>query len=166
MRYLLLIFSWLLAVYVFTVLNYLDHGWQLLQPFLVVLLLIYFNSKNIIWSYSFALLAGIFLDSLNGIFGLQTIIFLFIVFVMRSLQLTILGTKNVFSTIVLILLALAMWWLIFGAINFIFHFNLYYFSQDLGRVIIKTFFIDVVLVILLHLLYYNFYVKKHERQSF
>lgn len=166
MRYLSLILLWLIGVYFFVALDSLDNGWQLIQPFLIFLLLLYFNSRNILWSYSFALLSGLFLDSLTGVFGLQTIIFLVIVFLLRSLQLTILSTKSVLSTLILIIFSFLMFWLLFWAANFIFSFGLYHLSRSLWLAMLKTFLANIALVILLQLLYYNLYAKKHERQSF
>ena len=68
MRYLYFILIFLISSFLFLFLNFYDNGWQLLQPFLVALLLIYFNSEQEWLYYTFALLAGFFVDSFTGAF--------------------------------------------------------------------------------------------------
>jgi len=166
MRYLFLILTFLSAVYFFTVLNFYDNGWQYVQPFLIVSLLVYYNIDNQWLYYSFAFLAGLFVDSFTGVFGLHAIIFLIIIFIIRSLQLTILTSKNILAIIILTILAFLLFWLLFYLANFLFSWEMYTFQQSNLMPMFKMFLINIATVIFFHLLYFNLYAKKHERQSF
>ena len=167
MRYLYFILIFLISSFLFLFLNFYDNGWQLLQPFLVALLLIYFNSEKEWVYYTFALLAGFFIDSFTGIFGLHAVIFVIIVFVLKSLQVTILSSKNILSIILLTLFSFVVFWLLFWASDLIFNWNLYTFDNNLLKPILKMTGINIFLVIFLHLIYYNFWLKGHDqKQSF
>ncbi|MCD4760839.1 hypothetical protein K8R42_03000 [bacterium] len=167
MKYLFLILIFLLATYFFTLTNFYDNGWQYLQPFLVATLLVYYNSNNKWIYYTFAALAGLFVDSFSGVFGLHAIIFLFIIFFLKSLQLTILTSKNILTIILLTILALLIFWLAFWAANLIFSWGLYTFRWSLIINIAKMLVVDIFLVIFFHLLYFNLWAKKYdEKQSF
>jgi len=156
----------LVAVYFFTVLNFYDNGWQYVQPFLIVTLLAYYNTEERWVYYGFAFLAGLFVDSFTGVFGLHTIIFLIIIFILRSLQLTILTSKNILTIILLTILAFVIFWLLFYLANFMFSWELYTFQKQMFMPMLKMFLVNIGVVIFLHLLYFNLHTKKHERQSF
>ena len=166
MRYVALILIFLIAVYFFTVLNFYDNGWQYVQPFLIVTLLVYYNIDNHWLYYTFAFIAGLFLDSFTGVFGLHTIIFLTIILLLRSLQLTLLTSKNILTIILLTILAFVVFWLFFYSANFIFNWEIYTFQQAMLLPMFKMFLVNIATVIFFHLLYFNFHTKKHERQSF
>lgn len=166
MKYAIITLLFLVAVYFFTVLNYVDNGWQFVQPFLIVLLLLYLNLKDIWLVYIFAFVAGIFVDSFTGIFGLHTIIFLSIVFILRILQYTIFHHRNILSVLTLTIFSFVFFWLLFWLLNLIFNWQLYTFTNVIFWDILKTTLVNIVVVIFFHVLYYNIYLKKHERQSF
>jgi cell shape-determining protein MreD len=166
MKYLFLILIFLVAVYFFTVLNFYDNGWQYVQPFLVATLLVYYNISNHWIYYAFAFLAGLFVDSFTGVFGLHTIIFLFIIFILRSLQLTLLTSKNILTIILLTILAFVIFWLLFYSANFMFSWEMYTWQQSMLLPIFKMFIVNITAVIFFHLLYFNLHTKKYERQSF
>ncbi|MBU1203096.1 hypothetical protein KKH39_03610 [Patescibacteria group bacterium] len=167
MKYLVIIFIYLLSAFSFIVLNLYDNGWQFLQPFLVTSLLVYYNQKNPWIYYAYAGLAGLFVDSFTGVFGLHAIFFMLIIFILASLQLTILTSKNILTIILLSLSAFVMFWLFFLTANFIFPWNLYIINFDMMLQVIKMMGINLFILILVHLLYYNFWAKHHDKkQSF
>ena len=164
---LFLILIYLIAAYFFTVLNLYNYGWQFVQPFLIAALLIYFNVENNWLYYGFALLAGLFIDSLSGVFGLHALIFLFIIFILKTLQLTILTSKNILTIILLTILAFVLFWLIFWGAHVLFGWGIYLFDKVILFNILKTLPINISAVIILHVLFYNFWIRKHgQRQSF
>ena len=167
MRYLFLILIFFIAAYIFTLINFYDNGWQYLQPFLVATLLVYFNTEEPWLYYGFAAVAGIFVDSFTGIFGLHAIIFLFIIFILKTLQLTILTSKNILSILLLAILSFVIFWLAFWAVNIIFDWQLYIFNLETLLNILKMLVINIIILIFLHLLFFNLWSKKHaSKQSF
>jgi len=166
MRYLYLALIFLIASFCWLILNFYDNGWQFLQPFLVATLLVYFNYERPWLHYMFAMLAGFFVDSFTGIFGLHAVIFVIIIFLLKSLQTTILTSKNILAILLLTLFSFIIFWLLFWLSDFIFNFEIYIFDTTLLKAILKMIGVDLLLVILLHLIYYNFWLKKHEKQSF
>lgn len=167
MKYVYLILIYLIAVFLFFLLNFYDNGWQFLQPFLVAVLLVYFNSSKSWLHYLFAMLAGFFVDSFTGIFGLHTIIFVLIIFLLQGLQVTILTSKNILAIILLTIFSFLLFWVLFWAADFIFNWDVYVFDKTQIRPILKMTGINIFLVIFLHLIYYNFWLRHHDKkQSF
>jgi rod shape-determining protein MreD len=167
MRYLYLILIFFIAAFLYLLLNFYDNGWQFLQPFLVALLLLYFNLDREWLYYLFALLAGFFVDSFTGIFGLHAIIFVIIIFLLKSLQLTILSSKNILAILLLTLFSFVLYWLLFWVADFMFNWDLYTFDKLLLPQIFKMMAINIFLVIFFHLIYYNFFLKSNDKkQSF
>lgn len=162
MRYLSLILLFLIAGYSFILLNFYDNGWQYLQPFLVATLLVYFNNDNPWVYYVFATVAGLFVDSFTGVFGLHAIIFLIIILILKSTQLTILTSKNILSILILTISSFIIFWLLFWSFNFIFDWQLYIFSVAILMAISKIIWINILIVIVFHLLLFNLWGKKHE----
>ncbi len=163
--YLMLIF--LVSAYFFTVLNFYDNNLQWLGPFLMSTLLVYFNNDNPWVYYGFATLAGLFMDSFTGIFGLYTIIFLVIIFLLRTLQLTVFTSKNILTIILLTSLAWFIFWLAFWLVNSIAGWQFYDFTWSMLVPIFKMTVLSIVLIIFFHLLHFNIWVKRHgQRQSF
>ncbi len=165
MKYLFLTFVYLLGSTVFIMLNFYDNGWQFLQPFLILVLLVYFNTENPWIYYTFASLAGLLLDSLSGVFGLHALIFIFIIFVLRSLQLTIITARNILTIISLTVFAFFLFWLIFWLSNIFFGWQLYHFNFVLWQTIVQKGLINIFIVIILHLLFYNFWIRGHANQQ-
>lgn len=167
MRYLYLILIFLISSFLFLFLNFYNNGWQLLQPFLVATLLVYFNIQKEWLYYIFAMLAGFFVDSFTGVFGLHAIIFVGIIFILSSLQATILTSKNILAIILLTLFSYIIFWFLFWLIDLVFNLDLYTFDKNLIIPIIKMSGLDILFFIFLHLIYYNFWLKKHDqKQSF
>jgi len=166
MRYLYLILIYFLAAFLFLFLNFYDNGWQFLQPFLVASLLVYFNTTKIWQYYLFAMLSGFFVDSFTGIFGLHAILFVLIIFILQSLQVTIFTHKNILSVILLTIFSFILFWLLFWFSDFIFNWDLYTFNTAYFSPIFKMLAVDILVVIVLHLIYYNFFLRAHEKQSF
>ncbi|MDP2812716.1 MAG: hypothetical protein Q8O32_03415 [bacterium] len=166
MKYLSIIFIFLISAFLSAILNFYGNGWQYLQPFLIAVLLIYFNVDKIWLYYSFAFISGLFIDSFSGVFGLQTFIFLFIIWLLKNLQLTIFTSKNIVTIIVLSLFAFLFFWASFYLANFLADWELYVFNIKIIWQILKMMGLNMLIFISAHLLYYNLWLKKHERQSF
>lgn len=167
MRYLYLILIFWLASSLFLLLNFYDNGWQLLQPFLVAVLLVYFNFSQEWVHYMFAMIAGFFVDSFTGIFGLHAALFVIIIFILKGFQMTILSSKNILAIILLTLFSFILFWLLFWISNLMFNWEFYIFNNTLIIPILKMMLVNIFLVLFLHLIYYNFWVKKHDqKQSF
>jgi len=165
MRYLYLILIFFIASLLWLLLNFYDNGWQFLQPFLIAVLLVYFNFGKEWIYYIFAMLAGFFVDSFTGIFGLHAVIYVIIVFILKGFQITILTSKNILAIILLTLFSFILFWLLFWAGDLIFNWNIYTFDNTLIIAILKMMAINIFLVLFIHLIYYNFWVKKHEHQQ-
>jgi len=167
MKYLYLILIFFVASFLFLFLNFYDNGWQFLQPFLVATLLVYFNIEQEWLHYIFAMVAGFFVDSFTSIFGLHAFIFISIVFILKSFQVTILTSKNILAIILLTLFSFILYWLLFWLSDSIFNWELYTFSNTMFMPVLKMFGVNIFLVIFLHLIYYNFWLKHHDKkQSF
>ncbi len=159
MKYLIAILLFIISAYLFVLLNINFN--LFIQPFLIALLLLYFNSYDYILNYSFALLSGLFIDSITTVFGLHTIIFLAIIFIISSLQLNIFRSKDILSVILLTLFSFIIFWLLFISFNFIFNLELYTFNNIFLLIVLKSIVLNIILVILSHLLFFNFWFKKH-----
>jgi cell shape-determining protein MreD len=138
-----------------------------LQPFLVATLLVYFNNENPWIYFAFAGLAGLFVDSFTGVFGLHAILFIFIVLLLKSAQLTFLTSRNILSIFVLTISSFIFYWLLFWLLNFIFDWQLYYFSWQTILAIAKVTWLNMLILWVAHVLIYNIWTKNHEqKQSF
>lgn len=167
MRYLYLLLIYFISAILFFIFNFYDDGWQFLQPFLVAILLIYFNFNNSWVHYIFALLAGFFVDSFTGVFGLHAIIFITIIFLLKNLQLTFFTSKNFLSVVLLAAFSFILYWLFFWLNDFIFNLDIYTFDGHQFLDILKTTAVNFVTILILHLIYYNFFLRHHEqKQSF
>lgn len=166
MKYLNVILIFLFSAFLYTMLNFYDNGWQYLQPFLIAILLIYFNIENPWLYYTFAFVSGLFIDSFSGVFGLHSFIFLFIIWLLKTLQLTIFTSRNMLTIILLTFFAFVFFWLVFFSVNFFASWELYILNKEIIFSILKMMLVNILLVTIIHLVYYNFWLKKHERQSF
>lgn len=163
MKYLMSLLLLIVALYFHTLGIFYNNIWQYTQPFLLVLLLFYFNCQDVRIAYLLAFVAGLYLDSLSAIFGLYTFLFIFIIFILRSLQLTWLTSKNIFTILSLAFLAYFIFWLAFWFLNFIFAWQIYFFSWSILLQISKASLISILILIFLHVFYYNVWLKKNER---
>jgi len=166
MKYLSIIFIFLISAFLSAILNFYGNGWQYLQPFLIAVLLIYFNVDNIWIYYIFAFVSGLFIDSFSSVFGLQTFIFLFIIWILKNLQLTIFTSKNILTIILLSLFAFLFFYFGVWLISWLSTWELYVFDIPKLWPILKMTGLSMLTFISAHLLYYNLWLKKHERQSF
>lgn len=168
MKYAILTLLYLMSAYSFFVLNFYNDGWQYTQVFLVTILLVYFNTKNEWLYYLYAFLAGLLVDSFTGIFAVYTLSFISIIFILRTLQLSILTSKNILSIAILIILAFILNGLFFWLINFLLMSDFYIINQQPIYKIFKAGLLNFFVVIFLHLLYFNIWLKKrdYEGQSF
>ncbi len=163
MKYLSLILIFLVSVYVWLMLNFYTNDWHYIQPFLIAVLLVYYNIEDQRLYYTFATVAGLFISSFSGAFGLHAIIFIVLIFILKTLQTTLLTSKNILTILLLTTLSFLLFWFFYYFFNLIFDWNLYSFSTQwilIGKAII----INILVTIFLHVVYYNLVVKKHERQ--
>ncbi|MDD5749841.1 MAG: hypothetical protein PHO91_03615 [Patescibacteria group bacterium] len=166
MRYFAAVLLFLLAAYFYFYFGFYGSNWILLQPFLLALLLLYFNSNSPWFYYSFALLAGLFVDSFSGIFGLHSFTFIFIIFILKNLQLSIFTSRNILTVVVLSIFAFVIFYFCVYLIHFIFVGDFYVFSGRLFGQLAKMAGWGILIVAILHILHFNFWVKKNEEQPF
>lgn len=166
MKYIISVILFLISLYFHLVLNFYGNGWQYLQPFLISLLLIYFNTSDLWLAYAFAFLAGILLDSISALFGFHTIVFISIIFILKNLQLSTFTSKNIFTVLWLTVLSFIFYWLVVFLGHSVFDISTYYIDNHQIKAILRGLSINVVLVIFMHVWHFNFWVKKHEKQSF
>jgi cell shape-determining protein MreD len=166
MRYIVALLLFLISVYFHLLLNFYGNGWQYVQPFLISLLLIYFNTAENWLAYVFALVAGILLDSISAVFGFNTIVFLSIIFILKTLQLTTFTSKNIFTILLLTFFSFLLYWLFVLLANSLFYLSVYNINVGLIGSILKGMSINIFVLIFLHVCHYNFWVKKNEKQSF
>ncbi|MCB9802681.1 hypothetical protein H6761_01510 [Candidatus Nomurabacteria bacterium] len=161
MKYLGLLFVFLLTYTVYAFLDFTT--WHWLNPFLLSLIFLYYANSNPWIYYSAALIFGLTLDAFSASFGLHTISFLLMIFVISNLQLTIFTSKNTGTIFFLTFLANFLFWLIFWIIYWISPWQLYIFDLQVLIKIIRFIFIDTFLVFIFYILYFNLWLKKHER---
>ncbi len=166
MRYIVALILFLISVYFHLLFNFYGNFWQYVQPFLICLLLVYFNTSENWLAYVFALVAGILLDSISAVFGFNTIVLLSIVFILKNLQLTTFTSKNIFTILLLTFFSFILYWLFVLLINNLFHLTAYDINLASTGSILKGLSINIFTLIFLHVSHYNFWVKKHEKQSF
>ena len=163
MKYIGIILIFILAHSAYSLLNM--HPWHLLQPFLIALVFLYFVVDNSWLHYIFAMMAGLTVDSFSATFGLYTISFLTVVFLMRSLQLSVFSSKNTGTIISLAIIACLSFWLIAGLVYLIFHWSLHTLILVDILAIIGFSLINAISVIFLYILYFNIWLRRHERRS-
>src|SRR3989339_282948 len=109
MKYLALLIFFILT---HTVYSLVDLGsWSLLEPFLIMLILVYYIFENPWIYYPLALGAGLLVDGFSASFGLHTFSFLLVLFSLSTLQLTIFTSKNTGTIIFLTWLGCIIFWL-------------------------------------------------------
>lgn len=166
MRFVTAVILFLLAIYCHLVLNFYANGWQYLQPFLIALLLLYFNVSEQWLIYLFAFLSGLLLDSTAALFGFHVIAYILIIFIMRNLQSTIFTSKNILTVLLLTMWSFIFYWLMVFLGHVIFSVDSYYIDTQQIWPILRMILLNTFLVIFCHVWHYNFWVKRHERQSF
>lgn len=166
MRFIVAIILFLSATYIHLLVNFYGNGWQYVQPFLIALLLLYFNIKEQWLVYLFAFLAGLLIDSTSALFGFHTIAYLSIIFILRNLQLTTFTSRNILTVLLLTFWSFIFYWLLVWLGHVIFGISSYYFSSTQIWPILKIVFLNLFVMIFLHVWHYNFWVKRHEKQSF
>lgn len=165
MKYGTLTLLFIVSFIVFSLLNFYHNGWQYVQPFLITTLLVYFNVKNPWIYYSYGFLAGMTLDAFTGILGLHAFIFIIIIFILSILQYTILTAKNILSVIILTVLALLLHWLLFWGLDAMLAIDYYIFDQQQFSNLIKSLGVSLLVIIFLHLLYFNIWLKKRDYEG-
>ena len=160
MKYLNIIILFLVAALIQLLFNANQCHW--LQPFLIALIFLYYTEDNPWVYYSFAALAGLFLDSFSASFGLYTLTFLLVIAVVSGLQLTTFTSKNTGTIILLTIIGFAIFWLIIWLLQFAFMEGLYSFPMIEIWQIIKFYFINVFITIFIYILYFNLWLKRHE----
>jgi hypothetical protein len=166
MKYITSLVLFLISLYFHLVLNFYGNGWQYIQPFLISLLLIYFNIPDLWLAYVFAFGAGIMLDSTSALFGFHTISFISIIFILKNLQLTTFTSKNIFTVLWLSIFSFVFYWLLVFLGHSVFEISTYYIESYQLKSIFKGVMINMALLIFMHVWHFNFWVKKHEKQSF
>ncbi len=166
MRYVAVLILFLVSLYFHLVLNFYGNGWQYVQPFLISLLLIYFNIKEEWVSYAFALVAGVLLDSISALFGFHTIVFISVIFILKNLQLTTFTSKNILTVLALTGFSFILYWLFVFLAHSAFNIADYDIDPNHLGAILKGVVINIFVVIFWHVWHYNFWIKKHEKQSF
>ena len=159
MKYLFSILLFLLSIIIFFIFNL--KGIIIWQSFLIfsVLLCLIINDYKVY--YFFSIISGLFIDSFTEIFGLHTIIFLLIIFILDILKNELLSFKNILSILLLIFVSfflyylfIYLFYLIIGDIEYFYNIYSIFF-------IIKSLFINISLTIIFYLIYFNF--TKNER---
>lgn len=162
MRYIVSLILFLLSLYFHIIFNFYGNTWQYIQPFLISLLLLYFNIKELWLAYAFAILAGLVLDSISAIFGFHTIVFVCIIFILKNLQLSTFTSKNIFTVLWLSIFSLVFYWLLVFLGHSIFDIGSYYIQSNQLYSIVRGLFFNVLILIFFHVWHFNFWVKKHE----
>lgn len=158
MKYIVLL---LIFFVTYTIYAFLDFTtWHWLNPFLLSLIFLYYATSEPWIYYAAALIFGFSLDAFSATFGLHTLSFLLMIFMISNLQLTIFTSKNTGTIIFLTFLANVLFWLIFYLIYFISSWQVYIFDLHTFLQLVKFIFIDTFLVFILYILYFNFWLKK------
>lgn len=166
MRFITAVILFLLAIYFYLLVNFYGGGWQYVQPFLIALLLLYFNIQEQWLVYLFAFLSGLLIDSISALFGFHTIAYLAIIFILRNLQLTTFTSRNILTVLLLTFWSFVFYWLLVWLGHVIFGIESYYIASAQIWSILKIVFFNTTVVIFWHVWHYNFWVKRHEKQSF
>ncbi len=165
MKYLALLILFILTHTVYSLVNV--GSWSLLEPFLIMLILVYYIFENPWIYYPIAILAGLFIDSFSASFGLHTFSFLLVLFILSTLQLTIFTSKNTGTIIFLTFLGQLIFWLVLWLLYSISHWSIYLFSWITFWQIFKIIFINTFIIVFVYILYFNLWLKKHhEKRSF
>jgi len=156
----------LISLYFHFVFNFYGNGWQYVQPFLISLLLIYFNTSDLGLAYAYAFVAGLLVDSISALFGFHTIVFISIIFILKNFQLSTFTSKNIFTVLWLTIFSFLFYWLLVFLGHSVFDVSTYYIDRHQIKPILNGLWINILVVIFLHVWHFNFWVKKHEKQSF
>lgn len=163
MKYIFLVLFFLIAVYFFLTLNFFDNHWHYIQPLLIAVLLVYFNTANPWLYYTFALVAGFFIDAFSPVFGLQATLFITIIFILNILRQSVFTSRHMSSIIVLTASAFIFFGFLFYLINFIFHSSYYHWSQLSIPYWALAMLFNILAVSFGHILYFNLWLKKNEK---
>lgn len=166
MRYVASLVLFLLSLYFHIIFNFYGGTWQYIQPFLISLLLLYFNIKELWLAYAYAFLAGLVIDSMSAIFGFHAIVFISIIFILKNLQLSTFTSKNIFTVLWLSFFSFVFYWLLVFVGHNIFELASYFVDSSQITSILKGVIFNVLTLIFFHVWHFNFWVKKHEKQSF
>lgn len=166
MKYLVSILLFLLSSYFWLLLNFFPNDWHFSQPFLVAILLLYFFGDNEWLLYSFALLSGLLMDSLSSIFGLNSLCFIIIVFILKILHETKLTKRSFLGTTVISLASFFIYWILMFLLSYIFGHNIYSWANLSYARILYSALINTAIVIVLSIIYLNLRRQKNEIQSF
>lgn len=159
MRYLGVLFLFVIS---YTVFSFIFSGsWHWLNPFLISLILIYYSTNDPWLYYGSAFLFGLTLDAFAPGFALYTLSFLLILFVISNLQLTIFSSKNTGTIILLTLVANILFYLIYYFIHWLSDSLFYVLSWSTLLSIARFILLDTLLVVVLYVLYFNLWLKKH-----
>lgn len=162
MKYIALLILFILTHTVYSFVNV--GSWGLLEPFLVILILVYYIFDNPWIYYPLAILSGLFIDSFSASFGLHTFSFLLVLFILSTLQLTIFTSKNTGTIIFLTFLGQIIFWLVLWLLYYLSHWSIYLFSLDLFWQIFKMIFLDTFIIVFIYILYFNLWLKKHHEK--
>lgn len=158
MKYIILLLIFLITYTTYAFLDFTT--WHWLNPFLLSLIFLYYATSEPWIYYTLALIFGLTLDAFSATFGLYTISFLLMIFIISNLQLTIFTSKNTGTIIFLTFLANVLFWLIFWIIYFISSWQVYVFNLNTFLSVSRFILIDTFLVFLFYILYFNFWLKK------
>ncbi len=159
MKYLSSIFLFFLASAIFFIFNI--KGIIIWQSFLIFSLLIFLIINDYRIVYTFAILAGLFLDSFTAFFGLHSFIFLLIIFIISILKKEVFGINNIWTILLLIFISFFLYYL-FTYLFYLINGNIEYFFITYNLFTISlSLIINTLITISLYLMYYNF--NKNER---
>lgn len=141
-------------------------SWHWLNPFLLSLIFIYYVSGKPLVYYGTALLFGLTLDAFMASFGLNTLSFLLVVFMISNLQLTIFTSKNTGTIILLTFLASIFFYIFFWFFYWLTGNEFYTLTWQTSFQMLRFVLLDTLLVVIFYVLYFNLWLKKNERRSF
>ncbi len=165
MKYLALLVLFILTHTFYALVNV--GSWSLLEPFLIMLILVYYIFENPWIYYAVAIFSGLFIDSFSASFGLHTFSFLLVLFILSTLQLTIFTSKNTGTIIFLTFLGQLIFWLLLYLLYSFSQWAVYSFSWGIFWQVLKMIFIDTGIIVFIYILYFNLWLKNHhEKRSF
>ncbi len=161
MKYLGILLLLVAANFIFSWFNVLPLHW--IQPWLIAVLFIYFIDDEPWIYYGFAFLAGLLVDAFSASFGLHALSYILVLLLINNLQLYVFTSQNTGTIIVLTMIGILAYWLFIWLLNFIFPWSNYIFYWQDWVQILKYYLVDVLAVVVLYILYFNFKLKHHER---
>lgn len=141
-------------------------AWHWLNPFLISLIFIYYISGKPLVYYSVALFFGLVLDAFAAGFGLYSLSFLLVIFMISNLQLTIFTSKNTGTIILLTFFASIFFYVFFWLLYYLSSGEFYTLNLAISLKMFRFVLFDTLLVVLFYVLYFNLWLKKNERRSF